>query len=333
MNNLTLPAAVSRVSEMSFADLYLGHRTLGNRFSSVPGAPADPVIADATLSDDLAALEAECKRITEASGAADFKLDYDGMSYRVATMRAMGGTVFVLRKMVSEISSFEKLRFPSAYIPPLLAERMSGLFLIAGAMNSGKTTTAGTLIAERLRRFGGVAVTAEDPVELPLEGQHGPGVCFQTGVSRETGGFAEACRSLVRWGAKIIFLGEIRDGETAVEALRAGVNGHLVVSTLHAEDIQTGLRRIHSMATETFDAANAQLLLADGLAGIVHQKLVGDDSRRLEIELLMLHDPSGQQAHHSARAMIREGKFERLASEIRLQQAKMIQAGAMRSGG
>lgn len=331
--DITTPSTVAaRVREMQFADLYLGHRTLGNRFSAVPGAPADPLIADEALAEDLKALEAQCLKVLDAGSASDFKIDYDGVSYRVATMRAMGGTVFVLRRMVSEIASFETLRFPAVYIPPLVVERMSGLFLIAGAMNSGKTTTAGTLIAERLRRYGGIAVTAEDPVELPLEGQHGQGVCFQTAVSRETGGFAESCRSLVRWGARIIYLGEIRDGETAVEALRAGVNGHLVVSTLHAEDVQTALRRIHSMASETFDAASAQDLLADGLAGIVHQRLVGDP-RKLEIEMLMLNDADGQQMSHSARAMIRDGKFERLASEIRLQQAKLIQAGAMRSVG
>lgn len=317
-----------RVRDMMFADLYLGHPALGNRFSAVPGAPADPVVASDELSADLAALEQICAKASTENKCDDFKLDYDGVSYRVATMRSMAGTVFVLRKMVSQVASLESLRFPSVYIPALLAENMTGLLLIAGAMNSGKTTTAGALIAERLRRYGGVAVTAEDPVELPLEGSHGPGVCFQTRAARESGGFAGACRALVRWGAKIIYLGEIRDGETAVEALRAGVNGHLVISTLHAEDVATALRRIHSMASEEFDSASAQALLADGLAGIVHQRL-SLDPRRLEAEVLTLHESDDRQSGHAVRAIIRDGKFERLASEIRLQQARMLQSGSV----
>ncbi|CAM5524371.1 Twitching mobility protein [Thauera mechernichensis] len=310
------------VREMTFADLYLGHPSLGNRFSAVPRAPADPVLASPALDNDLKALYQRCVNSYSAIRDSDFKLEYDGVSYRVAIMQSMGGLVFVLRKMVSTIRSMQELGVPSVYTQPLMQQNLRGLLLIAGTMNSGKTTTAGAIIAGRLARYGGVAVTAEDPVELPLEGEYGLGVCFQTHASRERGGFAESCRSLVRWGAKIIYLGEIRDGDTAVEALRAGVNGHLVISTLHAEDIQTALRRMLAMSAEHFDTSSAQSLLADGLVGVMHQRLVGDP-RRLEADLLMLSDAP------SATSMIRDGKLERLASEIRLQQARLIQSAAM----
>ncbi|ENO77598.1 type II secretion system protein E [Thauera sp. 27] len=310
------------VREMTFADLYLGHPSLGNRFSAVPRAPADPVLASPALDNDLKALYQRCVDSYSAIRDSDFKLEYDGVSYRVAIMQSMGGLVFVLRKMVSTIRSMQELGVPSVYTQPLMQQNLRGLLLIAGTMNSGKTTTAGAIIAGRLARYGGVAVTAEDPVELPLEGEYGLGVCFQTHASRERGGFAESCRSLVRWGAKIIYLGEIRDGDTAVEALRAGVNGHLVISTLHAEDIQTALRRMLAMSAEHFDTSSAQSLLADGLVGVMHQRLVGDP-RRLEADLLMLSDAP------SATSMIRDGKLERLASEIRLQQARLIQSAAM----
>lgn len=316
--NLATPIEAASVREMQFADLYLGHPTVGNRFSSVPKAPADPLIASPELKGDLDALYDACKDRLDRLKNRDFKIDFDGVNYRVAVMHALGGTVFVLRKMVSEIKTLAQTGLPQVYIKPLVETPMTGLFLITGSMNSGKTTTAGALIAERLQRHGGIAVTAEDPVELPLEGEHGKGVCFQTDAARQSGGFAEACRSLVRWGARIIYLGEIRDGETAVEALRAGVNGHLVISTLHAEDIQTGLRRLHAMSSEAFDAQSAQRLLADGLAGVIHQRLVGDP-RRLEADMMMIH------GNNAIQSMIREGKFERLASEINLERARMLQ--------
>lgn len=305
-----------RVRDMVFADLYLGHPKLGNRFTSVPRAPANPIEAGPHLQSDLDALLAKCQAVYGAH-AREFRLNYDHVSYRVAVMETMSGPVFVLRRIESEIYSLSELGVPAVYHANLLAKGLCGLFLVVGIMNSGKTTSAAAIVSERLVRYGGVAVTAEDPVEVPLEGLHGAGVCFQTHAKREAGGFAEACRGLVRWGAEIIYLGEIRDGDTSVEALRAGVNGHLVVSTLHAEDIPTALRRLHAMTTERFEPQTAHSLLSDGLAGIMKQRLVGNP-RRLEAEILMIH------GNLPVKSMIRAGNFERLATEIKLQQARML---------
>lgn len=305
------------VSQMKFSDLYLGHPVLGNRLADVPGAPANPVLAGEELKEDIEKLIAECKtaQIATVTGT-DFTIVYDEIQYRVSVMPSVGGDVFVLRRMAREIDSLKELGVHEAFRSRMLDKDLCGLFLICGAMKSGKTSTASAMIHERLFAFGGVAVTAEDPIELPLEGQHGAGVCFQTAARRDTGGFAEAARHIVRWGAKLILIGEIRDGDVAAEALRAGMNGHLVVSTIHAENPPHAIRRLQAMASETFDTSTAQSLLADGLAGVMYQRLQGDP-RRLEAELLMVRGID------SVINNIRNGSIEKLGSELKLQMANI----------
>lgn len=306
-------ANATSVKELKFSDLYLGHPTLGNRFSDVPGAPANPLTAGPNLAADLEALLAVCKATQkEVALETDFKVKHDSVEYRVSVMPSVGGNVFVLRRMAKQVMTMSSLKIPDVFQAALMDESMVGLLLFSGVMNSGKTTSACALCRERLVKYGGVAVTAEDPIELPLEGEHGPGVCFQTAAPRRDGGFAEAARHIVRWGAKIILIGEIRDGSVAAEALRAGVNGHLVISTIHAESPSHAIRRLQALAGEHFDPESANALMADGLAGIIHQKLVGDP-RRLEIEGLFV------KGYDSVVDTIRRGQLERLRSEQQLQ--------------
>lgn len=315
---------VSTVRDMKFSDLYLGHPQLGHRLSDVPGAPANPLLAGEELHGDIQKLMHECRLAQESGGAdTDFTVIYDQVQYRVSIMPSVGGEVFVLRRMAYSVTSLHDLGMHEAYREKMLHRDLCGLFLISGAMKSGKTSTASALMRERLLAFGGVGVTAEDPVELPLEGQHGAGVCFQTSASRESGGFAEAARRIVRWGAKVILIGEIRDEDVATEALRAGVNGHLVISTIHAENPINAIRRLQSMASRAFDADTAKSLLADGLAGVLYQRLHGDP-RRLETELLMVKGVD------SVINNIRNGSFERLQSDLKLQMANIVNSSPVR---
>lgn len=311
--------APSTVRELEFSDLYLGHPVLGNRLSDVPNAPANPVVAGQELREDLQQLHSRCNaEVQKNPSITDFKIEYDDVSYRVALMHSLGGDVFVLRRAANEIRSMDELGIPEIYQSRMLTEQLTGLLLIAGPMKSGKTSTACALIRERLVKYGGVAVTAEDPIELPLEGEHEPGVCFQTPVKGDKSGYADAARQMVRLGAKIILLGEIRDGKVAAEALRAGVNGHLVISTIHADDVQTAIRRLQAMASEEFDAAAASALMADGLAGVFSQKLTGTNTKRLEATMLMI------KGYDSVRNAIRSGAYERLGNDINYQMADAV---------
>lgn len=314
---------ISKVRQLAFSDLYLGHPQLGDLFSDVPGATVNPLPANAPLREDLAQLKAACREsIKNSPQVSEFKIRYDGAAYRVSVMHTLGGEVFVLRKIADTILSLAEIGIPQAYIRHLMAQDLSGLFIVSGAIKTGKTMTACAMVKERLAAYGGVAVTAEEPIELPLEGNYGNGVCYQTQVNHKNGGFVEAFRHVVRWGAKMIFIGEIRDPDVAVEVLQASVNGHLVISTMNAENVIQTITKLHSFANEKLAPGNAQAMLADGLAGVLHQKVGRESKKKLETEFLYLRDAP------LVRTTIRNGKYEMLGSDIRQQMASMIAVNA-----
>lgn len=118
----------------------------------------------------------------------------------------------------------------------------AGLVLVVGPTGSGKSTTlyAGlqTLADDGRRKV----ITVEDPIEYSIDNVQ------QTPVRSEIGfNFADAMRSFVRQDPDVIMVGEIRDKETALEAIRASQTGHIVLSTLHSNDAVDSLQRLYDL--------------------------------------------------------------------------------------
>jgi len=120
-------------------------------------------------------------------------------------------------------------------------------------------------------------------------------------------------------------LGEIRDSETAIEALRVSINGKLVICTAHADNPTMAIERIFALAnTETTSPDDVLGMLATGLTAVVHQKLESTGSRRqLTLESLFMTPEDSQ----GARNMIRLRKFDQLKSLVQLQKNRMIVSG------
>lgn len=123
-----------------------------------------------------------------------------------------------------------------------LLDNPAGLILVVGPTGSGKSTTlyAGlqTLADDGRRKV----ITAEDPIEYSIDNIQ------QTPVRSEIGfNFADAMRSFVRQDPDVIMVGEIRDKETALEAIRASQTGHIVLSTLHSNDAVDSLQRLYDL--------------------------------------------------------------------------------------
>lgn len=318
-------ATADKVRELEFSDLYLGHPVLANRFSDVPGAAVNPLPAGPSLQEDLQRLAEACMAERgKAPDAVAFKVVYDDMIYRVSTMPAQGGNVFVVRRIASAVSSLADLGIPQAYIRRMMMRDLSGLFIISGALKSGKTTTACAMLKDRLAAHGGVAVTGENPIELPLEGSHGHGICFQTALPPEPDSLADALRNMMRWRTGTILIDEIRDQESAAELLKASLNGHLVITTMLADDVVQTVTRLHALACERLGPGSANVLLADGLLGVLHQHMVrgAKHAPKLETEFLFLKDAP------ATRTVLRKGEFELLTAEIRKQMAAMITENA-----
>ena len=145
--------------------------------------------------------------------------------------------------------------------PRSLLKGGQGVILAAGPTGSGKSSPLFGALAE-LDGSGLNLVTLEDPVEYRLPGANQVQVNPRAGLT-----FPAALRSVLRQDPDVIMVGEIRDRETAEIAMAAAITGHLVLSTIHTVDAPGAITRLLNMGVPPF-------LVADGLAGVVSQRLV-----------------------------------------------------------
>ena len=140
-------------------------------------------------------------------------------------------------------------------------ERPQGLTLVTGPTGSGKTTTLYSVLS-KLNSSEVHVATLEEPVEYQL------GLVRQTAIAEDIGlDFASGIRAILRQDPDIIFIGEIRDADTAQMAMRAALTGHQVFATLHCNDVWSAVPRL-------VDLGASPRLLAGQLCGIVAQRLV-----------------------------------------------------------
>jgi Tfp pilus assembly pilus retraction ATPase PilT len=311
---------ITRLKQLAFTELYLGHVALGDRMGDGHGA-VEPLPDNEGVLQDVETLKSVCRQATPATR--EFKVVHDDVAYRVFMLDTSRGDMLVLRKMSDEMGTLADIGLPPACVSHVLAPDLRGLFVVSGAARSGKSTTAGMLVQERLARFGGVAVTAADHTELPLEGKHGAGICYQTRELHSRGDYAAAFNRIASWGPSIIFVGEIADRATAVLALQTAANGRLVVGTLRCDSLLKAVMKLNALVNEDLVAGGAQLV-ADGLGGVLHQRLHGPGRPGVTAQLLSLqHAPQ-------ARRHILESQYDQLAAEIERQSAALRQRAELR---
>lgn len=299
---------MAKLKELQFSDIYLG--ATASWLAGVPGK-LDPVPAPAECNEELADLRRLCDDECRRHNRREITVRNGGVSYRVAVLVSLTETVYVLRRFPDRVERLDAIGIHASYAEKLMQTGLTGLIVIAGAFGQGKTSTASALIASRLAAYGGVAVTIEDPPEMPLEGRHGEGVCYQTWVVK--GEFGDALRNAARWAPSIIFVGEVRDAETANEALRASINGRLVVCTTHADSVPMAVERLFSLArADSGNPEDIAHLLASGLRCVVHQELVGEP-KRLKASMLWLGDETAAQGH------IRRREWAQLQNTVDMQ--------------
>ena len=174
---------------------------------------------------------------------------------RVATYPTVTGEKIVLRLFnTATVRTLRELEFPveaGAELDRFLRQT-SGLLLLTGPAGSGKTTTIYACLRALAERGGRHVITVEDPVEQIVPGT------MQTEVNETIGlDFARAARHLLRQDPQALILGEIRDEATAQLAVRAGLTGHLVISTLHAGSCRGVFERLLVMCPDLSAVASA----------------------------------------------------------------------------
>jgi len=201
-------------------------------------------------------------------GRIDFEKTTCGRPLRVSTVPTIKGEKTVIRLLgdTVELYTLETLGFQPQVIQTLqdVITRTSGALMLTGPSSSGKTTTIYALLRElmSLQKNTTNIVTIEDPVEYTMDRisqiQTNPHVDFT---------FATALRAILRQDPEVIMVGEIRDLETARMAIRAGLTGHFVISTIHSGTSAGVFTRLLDMGIEPF-------LVASSVTAVLAQRLV-----------------------------------------------------------
>ena len=270
----------------------------------LPGDLASPLISRIKV---LANMDI-AKHQQPQDGAFVFASGERKIDVRVAAMPVYGGEMLVLRLMnlQEELLTLDELGF----LPDVkqkfreLIHRPAGLVIVSGAMGCGKSSTLYAALQE-LNTADKNWLTLEDPIERHIKGVNQVQLNPKAGLD-----YAQGLRAALRQDAQGILLGEIRDEETAMMAVRMALTGHLLLTTLHTENAVAAVFRLLDMGIPPY-------LLAATLSGVLAQRLVrrihGEKYKgRLALHELLVVDQSIREAILAGQS--RE-KMETLAKE------------------
>ena len=292
--------------------------------SDQPLAPQQPrqLLAEMLTSTQLEELE-EIGELNLSVGIADVG------SFRLSAFRQRGTIAAVFRWIPTEIPALESLGLPPILGSMILEKR--GLILLAGATGTGKSTTLASMLEHRNRLQSGHILTIEDPIEFLF--QNRKSIVNQREVGRDTQSLQIGLKNALRQAPDVILIGEIRDRETMTAAVSYALSGHLVVSTLHANNSYHALGRILSFYTPE---ARPALLddLAAALKGIVSQRLVrrASGGRVPAVEVLLNTKLISELVAQGDFAGVKEAMEKSLAEgsqSFELELARLVRSGAI----
>jgi general secretion pathway protein E len=223
-------------------------------------------IQDAVISrvKIMAKMDIAERRLPQDGGCA-VKLGDSDVDIRVSSVPTIYGERIVMRLLdkSARLYDLEELGLEGADMDIFkrFVDASHGIVLVTGPTGSGKTTSLYAAL-KKINTIEYNVMTIEDPIEYHL-----PGIS-QIEVNNKKGlNFASGLRSIVRQDPDIIFVGEIRDLDTAAIAIQAALTGHLVFSTLHTNDAPGAITRLLDLGVEPY-------LVSSSVIGIVAQRLV-----------------------------------------------------------
>lgn len=204
-------------------------------------------------------------------GAINRPLDLHSCRLRINAYLAFGGKTLMVsvRLIPNTPPALADLGLPAA--TRLLMESPSGLILISGPTGSGKTTTMAAMIDVVNETRNAHVITIEDPIEFVFRRKKS--IFSQREIGVDSHSFLDGVKDAMRQRPDVIVIGEIRDRDTAEQAIIAGESGHLVVGTLHSGSAVGTISKLLGFfnAQERESRLNS---LAGSLVGIVNQTLI-----------------------------------------------------------
>ena len=205
-------------------------------------------------------------------------------SFRLSAFRQRGTVSAVLRYIPYHIPDLNTLNVPAVLKELITGKR--GLMLVVGATGSGKSTTIASMLDYRNETMAGHILTLEDPIEFLFRNKKS--IVNQREIGVDTDDMYVGLKNALRQAPDCILIGEIRDRETMSAALAYAQSGHLVVTTLHANNSYRALNRIIGF----FPIENRPALLQDlasTVSAIVSQRLIPaiDGGRIPAVEVLL----------------------------------------------
>ena len=177
----------------------------------------------------------------QEEGGTDYGFAYgDEARFRVSIFRQKGNFSMVLRRIPTNIMTFEEIGLPK--ICAALCRRPRGMFLVTGPTGCGKTTTLATMINYINENLDRHVITIEEPIEYYHS--HKKSIINQRAVGVDVPSFAEALKRVLRMDPDVILVGELRDLETIESAVRAAETGHLVFATVHTTSAAGTITRL-----------------------------------------------------------------------------------------
>lgn len=176
---------------------------------------------------------------------------------RVSCIPSIYGPALVLRLLDvnKTLITLENLGFHKNHFDAIckVIGKPHGIIIITGPTGSGKTTTLYAIL-NQLKSISTKVITIEDPVEIKMP------LINQVQINEKQGiTFSQAARAFLRHDPNIILIGEIRDADTAQEAIRASITGHRVLSTLHTNTAADSIYRLHDLGIDLPHLANSIL--------------------------------------------------------------------------
>lgn len=308
-----LSSGVSRLSDLHLKPGFPAHYRFDGELVSLPqGSPLDENIIKALISP---LLSTDKKELLEDGLPVDFDAGWEWrekkLNFRLNVFKDRDGICCAIRVLARDVPPITTIGFPFDKTWERIADLEQGLVIVTGVTGCGKSTTIASIIQHRNKNRPERIITLEDPVEYILESDRALISQRELGLHLPT--FSQGLRSALREDPDVIFVGEIRDMETAQLALTAAETGHVVLTTLHTRDTRSAITRIVDLfPSDRLKELSTQLSFA--LEMVIGQKLLlraDGEGRRVAMEVMI--------NSMAIANLIRTGKWEQLYTQMETQ--------------